>query len=181
MNPPKKDDSHDKKKDDSHDKKKGGDKHEESSALSNAASQAKTYWNRAKDKYSNFMEDVKNDPKLAEAVNLAKTHRKETFFIVLMGLGILISFFSYFGGLVVGVVSTLCLPWDLTYVWKAASDFYEEKGQFKSVIMGLLALYLLLHVSPLIIGAAIGLGLNLFLKNDDGKKSKSHKNKKDDQ
>ncbi|MBJ7449006.1 MAG: hypothetical protein JHC93_01445 [Parachlamydiales bacterium] len=157
-------------KDDSPKKKHSDDS---DSQLSHAADQAKHYWHKAKDKYSDFMDDVKNDPKLAEAVNLAKTHRKETFFIILMGLGILISFFSYFGGMLVGVVSTLCLPWDLTFVWKKASEFYDAKGQFKSVIMGLLALYLLLHAPSLIIGSVVGLGLNLFFKQD-------HDNKDDD-
>lgn len=128
----------------------------------------KSYWNRAKHKYSDFMDDVKRDPKFAGAVNLAKTHRKETFFIILMAVGILISFFHFLGGFLVGLVSTLCLPYDLMQVWKGISHFYNEKGQFKTVIIGLVGLYLLLQVPSVLIGAALGLSVNMFLKSDEG-------------
>ena len=138
----------------------------------NNAQQLKSYWNKTKDKCSDFMEDIKSDPKFAGAVNLAKTHRKETFFIVLMAIGILIGFFHWIGGFIVGVVSTVCLPWDLLLVWKKAFEFYEKKGQFKAVILGLVGLFLLVKVPSLLIGAAFGLGVNLFLKSDVSRPAK---------
>jgi len=140
-----------------------GDKHDQEPGQS-----MKNYWRKAKDKCADFMDDVKSDPKLEGAFNLARTHTKETFFIILMGVGILISFFHFIGGFLVGAVATLCLPWDVAFVWKRISEFYDQKGQFKTVILGLVGLFLLLHVPSLLIGAALGLALNLFLKTDVG-------------
>jgi len=124
-----------------------------------------------KSKLQETLDSLKKNEKIEDLFTYAQAHTKDTVAYVLLILGIVWFFFhSFYGGLLIGVVSGFYFTDELMQFLKSVNDLVEEQGIARSLICGGTLLAFFIAAPGIFIGAAIVVAMTQLI-NPKGSKS----------
>jgi hypothetical protein len=131
---------------------------------------------QVQDKSADFVHAIERNPTTKSFWHYAKTHKKESVLGGFMLLGLIFSFY-WLGSLVVGLGAGLYAPFGIKGIINKAQAYREREGNFPTFMWLIAGVFMLFHIFPFMIGAALGLAINSFLS-DEYKGEVSRKNSK---
>lgn len=116
-----------------------------------------------KDKLSETLDNLKKNEKIDGLFQYVNSNTKDTIAYIVLILGIILVFFySFWGGLLVGLVAGMYFSEEINYLVKHINEIIEHQGMVRSLILGgtLLALFIL--APSVFVGAAIAVAIKLM-------------------
>lgn len=105
--------------------------------------------------------------KMGDLYQYAKGNPRDIFAYALMIIGIILLFFQpIYGGLLIGLVVGSYFFKEITAFAKELESFVEREGFVRSLVLGSALLAFFISLPSIFIGAALVVGIKLFLGNN---------------
>lgn len=117
-----------------------------------------------KDKLSETLDSLKKNEKIDGLYQYASANTRDTIAYIILILGlILVFFYSFWGGLLVGLVAGIYFSDEINYIIKNVNQIIEQQGMVRSLVLGgtLLALFIL--APSVFVGIAIAVALKMLI------------------
>lgn len=117
-----------------------------------------------KEKFESTLKDLKSNEKIDSLVSYATSNTRDTISYVVLIVGVILLFFSsFYGGILIGLVSGFYFSSEIMAVVKNINALVEDQGVVKSLIAGGLLIALFISAPWIVIGIALAVAVRQIL------------------